>query len=82
MDDRGHRWTRLGDLRIRRLGIRVLPGVLKKPPLRWGLSSPAEFDAPVAFVGPRLGREVSSPDTVQPSDESLDIGGEEVGVAQ
>ena len=37
VDGCGRPWTPLGDLRIRRLGVRVPPGVPRKP-LRWGLS--------------------------------------------
>lgn len=45
------------------------------------LSSAAELDSPCAFVGPRLGRDVSSPDIIEPSDERVDIEGEWVGMA-
>jgi hypothetical protein len=46
--------------------------VLTEPLLRRGfLSSPTEIDASRPVVGPRLGREVSSPDVFQPSDECL-----------
>ena len=52
-------------------------------PLLWRgfLLSPAEFESSCAVVGPRLGREVSSPDVIESSDERVDVGGEEVGVA-
>ena len=61
---------------------RVPPGVLLRPLLWRGfLLSPAEFESSCAFVGPRLGREVSSPDVIQPSDERVDVGGEQMGVA-
>ena len=40
------------------------------------LLSPAELDSPCAFVGPRLGREVSGPDVIESSDEGVDVGGE------
>ena len=30
-DAHGHTWTGLGDLRIRRLGVRVAPGALMQP---------------------------------------------------
>ena len=43
--------------------------------------SPAEFDAAGPVSGQRLGRETSSPDVLEPSDEVVHIGWEQVGVA-
>jgi hypothetical protein len=47
VDGCGHPWTALGDLRIRRLGIRVLPGVPSSPPHRLGL--PCVATAPIGW---------------------------------
>jgi len=50
----GRLWTRLGDLRIRRLGIRVPPGVPTIPLARKGFRLLAdEFDDVWSAVGPR-----------------------------
>ena len=82
VDGCGRLWTLLVHLRIRRLGIRVPPGVLLRPLLWRGfLLSPAEFDASRLVSRPRLGREVSSPDVIESSDEIVDVGGEQVGVS-
>jgi len=37
----GRLWTLLGDLRIRRLGVRVPPGVLLRPPYCGGVTAPS-----------------------------------------
>ena len=63
-------------------GSRRPSGRAAKPLRERGfLSSSADVDSPWSLVGPRLGREVSSPDVFQSSDECPDVGGEEVGVA-
>ena len=55
--------------------------LLEPPCLRGFLSSAAEVDSSRLVSGPRVGRAVSSPDVVESSDEVVDVGGEQVGVA-
>ncbi len=82
VDGCGRLWTPFAHLRIRRLGIRVPPGVPAEPLRERGfLLSPCEVDSLCEFVGPRMGREVSGPDVIESSDERVDVGGESVGAA-
>jgi hypothetical protein len=63
VDGCGHTRTALGDLRIRRLGVRVPPGVPLKPLRRKGFSLPAgpdEFEGfnPFQRTSPALNPEL------------------------
>ena len=61
----GRPWTQLGDLRIRRLGVRVAPGALRKPLCRMGFCRVrVETDDPWPASARRLVRTDQSPTSV------------------